>query len=72
MIHAAIQNALVPVVCILSTKAGLDLGFFIGLLGCSACVVVQLLFPVRSISSTLAHPTHNALHMPTRMSSWIC
>lgn len=45
MLHAGIQNALVPIVCITATKGGLDLGFFIGLLGCTACVIVQLLFP---------------------------
>ena len=45
MAHAAIQNICVPAVCIMATKAGLDLGFFIGLLGCSACVIVQLFFP---------------------------
>jgi|EP01046_Picozoa_sp_COSAG06_P008052 hypothetical protein len=45
LVHAAIQNVCVPIVCICATKAGLDLGFFIGLLGCSACVVVQLFFP---------------------------
>lgn len=29
-------------------QAGLDLGFFIGLLGCTACVIVQLFFPVHA------------------------
>jgi hypothetical protein len=74
MIHAAIQNALVPVVGVLATKAGLDLGFFIGLLGCSACVIVQLFFPVRTISlyPRPSHPTHNALHLRTRMGFRIC
>eukprot|EP01043_Picozoa_sp_COSAG02_P029223 COSAG02_NODE_1809_length_10835_cov_7.682843_9_plen_107_part_00 len=68
MIHAAIQNTLVPVVGVLATKAGLDLGFFIGLLGCSACVIVQLFFPVRTISfyPRPSHPTNNTLRLRMR------
>eukprot|EP01045_Picozoa_sp_COSAG04_P024467 COSAG04_NODE_3057_length_3225_cov_1.581254_1_plen_137_part_00 len=45
LIHAFVQNVLVAAVCTWSAKSGISLGFFIGLLGCSACVLVQLFFP---------------------------